>query len=233
MKTLLTNGCSWTWGGGLDQKYDEFHLKHHITWPGHLKRAMKFDRVVNLAAGNGSNQRIFRTTLNWILEQDQETLKNTTAVIQFTEWSRCEFYMPSENVEYENIHDRWAFCNVNCAFLPNSNGLPLDAEREYRYRTYTDIEGFYNYLSYCAAMTNLLQTYNIKHYFWNFVAPMFRIPEPFKTHLLGNYNWLEPEGRHLWEYQRIGSHDPHPDEVGHKQLADHIKAAIEKVKYYE
>lgn len=232
MKTLLTNGCSWTWGGGLDLKYNEYHLKHHITWPAHLKNLMGFDKCVNLAMGNGSNQRIFRTTLDWILKQDKETLENTTAVIQFTEWARCEFYVPMTSHKYENTPEQWALCNINHAFL-NGSGVGLQKEREYRYKTYTDIEGFYTYLSHCAAMANLFDTYNIKYYYWNFVAPMFELIEPYKTHLLSKYHWLEKNGRHTWEYQRIGSHDPHPDELGHQQLAKHIKKAIEELKYYE
>ena len=84
MKTLLTNGCSWTAGGGLTDIYDLEYLKNHITWPAHLKNLMNFDNQINLSAGCGSNQRIFRTTLDWVLAQTPETLSNTTAVIQWT-----------------------------------------------------------------------------------------------------------------------------------------------------
>jgi hypothetical protein len=35
MKTLLTNGCSWTWGGGIDNYMsDEDRIKN--VWPHHL-----------------------------------------------------------------------------------------------------------------------------------------------------------------------------------------------------
>ena len=47
-----------------------------------------------------------------------------------------------------------------------------------------------------------------------------------------NYNWLEPEGRHNWDYERLNN-DPHPSFTGHIQLAEHIKNAIKELKYYD
>jgi len=84
MKTLLVNGCSWTYGGGLDRPsrknqfnfpYDpgtKEHMEHihgKIVWSAHVKKLMNFDRCVNLAEGCGSNQRICRTTFDWVKEE--------------------------------------------------------------------------------------------------------------------------------------------------------------------
>lgn len=99
MKTLFVNGCSWTYGGGLDEPGSKAHidnLHNNIVWPAHVKKLMNFDRCINLAEGCGSNQRICRTTFDWVNQQDEETLKNTTAIIQWSCEDRYEYYVPTE-----------------------------------------------------------------------------------------------------------------------------------------
>ncbi len=238
--TLLTNGCSWTYGGGIDQVYRDTDQLQKKVWPYHLQSLIGFDQNVQLAEGCGSNQRIVRTTINWILQQNKETLKNTTAVIQWTEWSRYEYYVPRYVFhEMEEFPERWALCKVgNCISLAEVEKLPeseykyLQERNDKRYETFTDLEGYYNYLNHCQTLASIFQEYGIKYYYWNFVTPMFRLPEPKKSFLLNRYNWLEPDGRHNWDYARIGDHDPHPNEQGHIELAKHIKDAIFKLKYY-
>ena len=57
---LLTNGCSFTQG-----IYDNF--EEYDAWPYQLGKLLGCD-VVNLAKGGGSNARIFRTTIEYLLE---------------------------------------------------------------------------------------------------------------------------------------------------------------------
>ena len=158
MKTLFVNGCSWTYGGGLDRpsRKNQFNMpyepgtKEHleymhneIVWPAHVKKLMNFDKCVNLAEGCGSNQRICRTTFDWVNRQDEETLKNTTVIIQWSCEDRYEYYVPTKEERedfqkryqvsplrredinkkqvindnnYDVLHnlDRWAKVNPNC-----------------------------------------------------------------------------------------------------------------------
>jgi len=158
MKTLFVNGCSWTYGGGLDRpsRKNQFNMpyepgtKEHleymhneIVWPAHVKKLMNFDKCVNLAEGCGSNQRICRTTFDWVNRQDEETLKNTTVIIQWSCEDRYEYYVPTKEEQddfqkryqvsplrredinkkqvindnnYDVLHnlDRWAKVNPNC-----------------------------------------------------------------------------------------------------------------------
>jgi lysophospholipase L1-like esterase len=243
--TLLANGCSWTYGGGLDRFYKDPEQLQKKVWPHHLQSLVGFDQCYNLAAGGGSNQRIVRTTINWILQQNKETLKNTTAVIQWTEWSRYEYYVPRHVFhEMEEYSERWALCKIgNCmssAELDHSENLAYIRERNNkRYETFTDLEGYYNYINHCQTLSSIFEEYGIKYYYWNFNTPMFRLPEPKKSFLLNRYNWLEPEGRHAWIYERFLNEinprvpdDPHPNEQGHVELAKHIKDAMFKLKYY-
>ena len=99
MKTLFVNGCSWTYGGGIDTPDTKEHITHlhdNIVWPAHVQRLMNFDEQVNLSAGCGSNQRICRTTFDWVSKQTPETLKNTTVIIQWSCEDRYEYYVPTE-----------------------------------------------------------------------------------------------------------------------------------------
>ena len=121
MKTLFVNGCSWTYGGGLDRpsRKNQFNLPHepgtkehldyvhaNIVWPAHVKKLMNFDKCVNLAEGCGSNQRICRTTFDWVNEQDEETLKNTTVIIQWSCEDRYEYYVPKKE-EQDDFQKRY------------------------------------------------------------------------------------------------------------------------------
>jgi hypothetical protein len=121
MKTLFVNGCSWTYGGGLDRpsRKNQFNMpyepgtKEHleyihneIVWPAHVKKLMNFDKCVNLAEGCGSNQRICRTTFDWVNQQDEETLKNTTVIIQWSCEDRYEYYVPTKE-EQDDFQKRY------------------------------------------------------------------------------------------------------------------------------
>ena len=90
MKTIFANGCSWTWGGALD--YNDHDRFQKITWPAHLKKLFRYENVVNKAMGCGSNQRIVRTTFDWVTSQPKEILENTIAVIQWSDPFRYEYY---------------------------------------------------------------------------------------------------------------------------------------------
>ena len=57
-KTLLVNGDSFTFGDGLDNPSQE-------VWATKLGNKLNMD-VVNLGESGGSNQRILRTTTEWI-----------------------------------------------------------------------------------------------------------------------------------------------------------------------
>ena len=99
MKTLFTNGCSWTAGGGFDfadTKENTDNLLNNIVWPAQLGKKLGYDKVVNLAEGCGSNQRICRTTFEWVMKQTPETLKNTRIIIQWSCEDRFEYYVETK-----------------------------------------------------------------------------------------------------------------------------------------
>lgn len=200
---LFTNGCSWTYGGGLglDHKSEEQRLSS--VWPYHLGKLLNSEKTVNLAFGGTGNSRILRTTFDWIQEQTIEDLANTTAIIQWSDPSRYEYYVPDGKLSnYEHDPNRWA-------------------SSKSRLETYTDVEGMYKHIAECGALGFLFKTYNIRYYYWNYYTLVHTYPQKIKEYLLSNHKWLD-DGLSNWNYERIGPHDAHPGLLGHKQLAQII-----------
>lgn len=225
MKTLLTNGCSWTAGGGLDSTEEQRERLPYIVWPYKLKELIGFDNCVNLAMGCGSNQRIVRTTTNWLLQQSKETLRNTIAVIQWTELSRYEYYHTTNDSQYEDIERNWALVKSGIVISPADplNYLDSTLERsQSRYELYTDVEGLYTHLTHLETLHSLFNHFGVKYYYWNFTMAYDLVNHHLSSFILSRYNWLEKEGRHTWDYERVGSHDPHPSVNGHRQIAEYI-----------
>ena len=101
MKTLFANGCSWTYGGGFDfadTKENADNMLNNIVWPAQLGKKLGYDKVVNLAEGCGSNQRICRTTFDWVIQaRPQRLLKTLRVIIQWSCEDRFEYYnVPTE-----------------------------------------------------------------------------------------------------------------------------------------
>lgn len=219
---LLTNGCSWTWGGGLDLDSTEDDLiRNASTWPAHLAKFLNAEEVVQLAAGCGSNQRILRTTLDWILNQPTERLTKTVAIIQWTEFSRFEYYSPKDPLDYyENFSERWVRAKIGCVMDPYATDDQTSLQRaDARLQTYTEIEGLYRNIFECAALSDIFNKYGIKYYYWKYRG--YYPKDPIKiTNFLESYNWFKDS--HTWEYERISEKDKHPSFQGHIDIANII-----------
>lgn len=221
---VLANGCSWTYGGGLDTAKPSREELDQLTWPKHLSNLLGAEKFYNLADGCGSNQRIFRTTLNWILSQSKETLENTMAVIQWTEEARYEYYVPVNFEErYENIEEQWV--KVKPGVVSPSRFVDLFDLSQNRLKYHnSEIQNVYTYISNCEAMANLLTRHGIKYYFWDFTDTPRNLPYPFNEYVINNFNWLqspEKEQWNFWEYDRLPN-DSHPSITGHQQIAQII-----------
>lgn len=230
---LFANGCSWTWGGGLEGWFENHEERLKLLWPHHLGNKIGADKVINLAEGCGSNQRIVRTTFDWLASQSKEDLENTIAIIQFTEPSRYEYYQPSNsNDENENFSERWIKAKANCILGPNeSNPTALMVRsNDLRIATYTEIDGIYLLLRDCLALEALFKKYNVKYYFWSFVNRIYAYPDHFKEYFLNNFPWIDNGYHYDWKYEPLSPTDNHPSINGHIQLSEIIHA---KIKEYE
>lgn len=229
---LIANGCSWTYGGGLDLNGITREELDQVTWPKHLADNLGASTFVNLAEGCGSNQRIFRTTLNYLL--DNKFDEDVVVVIQFTEESRYEYYYPLDMSDnYENIEDRWMRAkttNLTPEIVDNFDKHYQLSQQRIKYHN-SDIQNIYTYIEHCEALSNLLNQHNIKYYFWDMHEVPARLPDRFRDYVLSSFNWLQKNNDNswnFWSYDSISEHDNHPSHTGHKQLADIIYNAMKK-----
>lgn len=227
---LFTNGCSWTWGGGLGLDHpDQDEERSNSVWPAQLGKLINAQQTYNLAMGCGSNQRIVRTTIDWVLSQPKELLKNTIAVIQWTELSRYEFYYPEDYAnDYENYDERWVRCKTGCILNQYDNNE--SAKKKYndlRLSTYTEIEGMYRFVGDLLAIQNLLEQHNITYYFWTYDSRILeRFPKTISEFCKNNFNWLNLADTYEWVYNRVSQYDDHPSLNGHQQIAEILASII-------
>lgn len=217
-KTLYTNGCSWTWGGALEDYWTIEDERLKLVWPYHLSKLLNVDKVTNQSLACGSNQRVMRTTFDWVLSKSEDELKNTIAVIQWSQPSRYEYYIPKNKYNrYESIHNRWISNIIHHAvdsfgISPNydygASAFTMDNPIEKSERVsvmrsdqlynhdrmsrYTDIEGLYNSIAYMESLSSLFKRYGVNYYFWSYTNDVNDFVK--KSHqfnkLKENYNWL-------------------------------------------
>lgn len=224
---LFTNGCSWTYGGGLnlDQAAQE---KDRLasTWPAHLGKLMGASEVINLAEGCGSNDRILRTTFDWLSKQTPERLRETLVIIQWTEASRYEYFCPDT--------DEWARCKVGvCLQTAEKESVALSRTNR-RLETFTDEEGMYKLMNAHAAMESILRHFGVKYYYWSLCGVSTMGGSDIENYLSETYNWVfdtYPASICMsWDYDIVGEslwgYDLHPSFSGHKQIAQIIYDAI-------
>lgn len=244
---LYTNGCSWTWGGSLDE-YFFIKTPENLTygvysnterlkyvWPTHLGRLLGATKVTDLSSGCGSNQRIVRTTYDWLKSTPVSEIQETVAVIQIAELSRFEMYNPL-NSEMENHPGDWMKCKIDVVNSePEYNDrqgnkpipekeLLLETKRRLRYSHH--LEDVYRTISYIYALKGMFDAFQIKdYYFWiqNNNWPLM-MPEQFVTDIYENFKVLDdnvPMGT-CWNYENVSKLDQHPSVKGHRQIARQI-----------
>lgn len=233
MTILLTNGCSWTWGHGLDTQAE----RDVTTWPYFLGKKINASKTVNLSYGNGSNPRIFRTTLDWLAKQFQEDLDNTVAVIQFSEIARNEFYYPvDEKDPTENLEKRWVRYKPGLMVGPSDSGTDMMETPYYPasqpgYLLWsTQLENSL-ITSQIFSMIGLFKTYGIKKY-WFWPHTNNNIDEQLSQDLMEVFKkvpWINNVCRDSFKYEhrkddpKWGTpEDPHPSPTGHEQIAQQI-----------
>jgi hypothetical protein len=236
---LFTNGCSFTWGGGFPFVHwqpfnDGLSIPNESerlssVWPHHLGKLLNAEQTVNLSLGGGSNQRILRTTFDWLSTQSSTDLQNTVAVIQLTAPSRYEYYSPDDhNDRHENKSHRWALAFGDRLHDPSNESSESNSYKSNNKlhkaisSTYTEIEEAYKYVSVCGTIQSMLSNYNVsKCFFWTMdPCAIERLPPTFIDYLKTHFNWLSVHSFDTFD------NDCHPTLTGHVQIADMIYSMI-------
>ena len=105
IKRIVTNGCSWMWGMGLNSIESK-----HPDGGRHTDRvsalfADKYNaKDINLSIPGGSNDRILRTTTEWFMQNQDEDHSETFVLIGLTQIIRNEVWF---NPEMESGSGNW------------------------------------------------------------------------------------------------------------------------------
>jgi hypothetical protein len=151
---IVANGCSFTEGYYLDNT--------ESAWPDQLGKLINHS-VVNLSQGGGSNQRIFRTTIDYLTTNTPEYL-----IIGWTDISRFEF--PIINGTYARI------TNTDVLFQEPlvSNPDQQQIHQFYYKNLFNPYLNTIDLLNYIITIQELCYAKNIKHLFFHaFTIPRF------------------------------------------------------------
>lgn len=210
----------------------KLRLYHNIDY---LQKTNRFSKVlsdklnceeINIATGGSSNDRIFRTTFDWI-ENNKEKIKNTLFIIGLTHWARKDLYsvnLQDYIISSEIFQDFDRIANdVNC----KQEEVKQWRDFELKYLTDED-EIEKKVIRDCVLLDSLITQLNGDVIFFNGLRES-NIIHP-------KLNFLQFDSKHYKGYDWchfIRKHDPtwdggHPNEQHHHQMANQLYKFIDK-----
>ena len=194
---------------------EEYRLSHG--WPGRLAKLLKCDGFDNDAFPGGSNERILRTTTDWIL-YNKKRHPNLFVSIGWTFHSRFELW----NVEY-NCYMQYT---ANKRNIHKSQKSFIDS---YWRNTYNEYERISKYLHCVVTLQTLLKYYKIDFLFFNAIQDLDGLSKfdlSIFNHLLDQidrvrYYCLDKGTFNTWDEERKYPRGPdfHPLAEGHAAWA--------------
>ena len=178
-KMLVTNGCSWVYGDTLkNPRMDNFATT--------LATSGGFNGVQNLSIKKGSNARISRVTIHWLLEHQSEwddifVLIGWTGAID-----RPEFFSP--------MQQKWIPINnwnikEDHHLKSTEEEQDRDMAKAYYELHWSELGSFQDYFNNVILLQNFLKSNNIDYYFFR----SFAFEDPYhKSHY--GYNRLLESG---------------------------------------
>ncbi|WP_353961395.1 DUF6071 family protein [Antrihabitans cavernicola] len=218
---IYANGCSMTYGSELhdhpvtgictNNKY-----RWESSWPGALARRFCADSVVNDAVPSGSNDRILRRTVEFLLRHQQRQLSADSELVVAIGWSsplRREMFI---NGAFRQI-------------VPHHGYRDFATDRfaaAYRRWAVSDIEGDWRFVGQAVSLAGLLQSLGIPFVFFHALDPR---PLPIsvqgdvqvRTRQLGLFDGSLSMEQYLADDPSMWR-GRHPSEEGHAKWADEL-----------
>ena len=145
----------------LDYHYDNFN------WPGYLKRSLGANTLINHATGGGSNARILRTTLEYVMSLSPEQRATTLVVIGWTASERDEIYV-KKSWERWNLAQKFSATVDRLAVTDQDFINAVDKfHDDYLGLVYDDDANILKYFNGAYLLSNTLNNLGIKHLFFN------------------------------------------------------------------
>jgi lysophospholipase L1-like esterase len=165
MKVLFANGCSMTYGSELCEAVSGRELsgaeREAAAWPGRLGHYLGAEEVVNCGEPSGSNDRIVRTTITWLLERFSRSGTKPEHIFVAIGWTspmRREFY----------VDGAWR------QIVPYHNHQPDKLDRlvrVYRETAWNDFECGIRFLTQVVALQSILKLHGVPYVFFDALSP--------------------------------------------------------------
>jgi len=237
MTKLFVNGCSFTAGNG-DVHTPEGKLAQPLdyVWANQL---LEVESITNLAIRGGSNDRILRTTMEYF---NCRNAIDYVAVIQWTSPLRFERYVPTYNAFA-------GFCNTGEHYSFHlDNGTQLEKSKIHKKLTDTATQVLkygksindynINYYKKIIIMQQYLESKNIPYIFTSMSASSHVNTEqnytPYELQLrnmINKDNWTAYPLNRYQQDNFVSEQDTHPNETGHKLIADSVYEELKQRNY--
>ncbi len=184
-KVLLANGCSMCYGSELFDAPDkkiclDNDARFKASWPGVLGLSLQCNKIVNLGYPSGSNDRIIRTTVEWIVDnwlKEKYASEDLFVIIGWSGPMRREFYIDEQWRQLIPYHD----------YKDNSASL---FNRIYREIAWTEYESAIRFATQIMLLQQFLESYKISYLFFDAITSFSKTNvdsgnaiESYKSHI--------------------------------------------------
>tara|TARA_R110000868_G_scaffold158737_7_gene387113 strand:- start:137 stop:961 length:825 start_codon:yes stop_codon:yes gene_type:complete len=181
---LYANGCSWTFGNGIeqdlkyaslpvDQRWEKLQLD---AWPSLLSSTLGVP-LKNDSIGAASNARMVRKTVEF-LQNYTGNYENLVVILGWTSVDRDELYLDHDGrsgwvmfntTQPVSSHGDFWTHGINAHFLKQVDQW----QKHYIMDIYQNYERYHNYFQQLYLMKNLLENLKIKYIFFKAMNDMF------------------------------------------------------------
>ena len=264
IKTLFVNGCSWTEGHMLhldpevnklvsEQGYtinDIFsvfkndveicypfkEIYNQYNWAGIVAQELDIPNIVNYAIGAASNDRILRTTVDYVKRLTEQEKQETFIIIGWTIPDRSELYLNDKQGKAE-----WCSWNATQQFstIDRIHNDEFTKRIDKFWKLYVvDVFDHHpcvqKFFQQSYLLANLLEHHNIKYYFFNSFSPLFGVRDyaPFLEHFKYDIDTYTTQTtamslntdffNFIGDKDELCLPDRHPNKLGHAMWAQHL-----------
>jgi len=226
MGIMLFNGCSHTAGSEIE--YTNQPSCYEKSW-GKFLSTMTGDEYVNIAVGGSSNEYIFRTTQDWIIENvlinKSHKIEDLHVIVMWSGFDRKELYIPDIN-KIDNINPSY-----DVKITPTGMKNELEKFRDTIVHFHDILYSNLKNLTYVNNLSIFLDTFKIKYTFLNGLHSFLCLEDVDKNHTLRssyiNNLWLYDDTKKV---KHIGFNNTDQTFFGHLTNKTNFKWSVHSKK---
>jgi hypothetical protein len=225
MRYIYLNGCSFVVGLGVEKEKTIIDI---------ISKKLNCE-YFNDSRDGASNDYIKRTTMTWLLE-NEDKWSDLLVLIGWSEFTRFELFNSATNEYMDSALERIYYGRLNRKYWKIYMKFFYDLEDRFRI-----------YLDNILYVQLFLESNNIKYVFWDSIWSLlakptekFRIDYRHRFNKINLKNWVIGEDYISWadhldkidpknEKTRLSLKDDHPNKYGHEVWAEKILEKINEV----